>query len=123
MAFTQEKRLIAIDTPLGKDTLLLTSFSGREGMSQLFHFSAEFVSENHSIAYKNIVGKQVTLSVHLSGDDKRSWNGFVSRFACTGGDNRFSYYQAEIVPWPWFLTRTGDCRIFQQKTIPEIIKK
>ena len=123
MTVTQEKRLLAIETPLGKDALLLQSFSGHEAISQLFRFSADLLSENHSISFKNIVGKQVTLQVHHSGDDKRHWNGFVSRFSCVGGDNRFSYYRAEIVPWLWFLTRTADCQIFQQKTIPEIIKK
>ncbi len=123
MPYTQEQRLMSIKSPLGKDTLLLHSFSGHEGLSQLFHFSADFLSENHSISFKDIVGKQVTLQIHHQGDDQRYWNGFVSRFAFVGGDNRFSYYRAEIVPWVWFLTRTADCQIFQQKTIPEIIKK
>jgi len=123
MAHTQEKRIISIHTPLGKDTLLLHNFVAAEGISKLFHVTAELLSENHSISFKDIVGKQVTLQVQHAGDDKRHWNGFVSRFSCTGGDNRFSYYQAEIVPWLWFLTRTADCQIFQQKTIPEIIKK
>ena len=123
MPYTQEKRLITIDSPLGKDALLLRSFSGQEGISELFRFSADLLSENHSISHKDIVGKQVTLHVHHTDDDIRHWNGFVSRFACTGGDNRFSNYHAEIVPWLWFLTRTADCQIYQQKTIPEIIKK
>jgi type VI secretion system secreted protein VgrG len=123
MPHTQEHRLISFASPLGKDTLLLQSFSGHEAVSQPFHFSADFLSENHSISFKDIVGKQVTLRVHHAGDDQRYWNGVVSRFACVGGDNRFTRYRAEIVPWLWFLTRTADCHIFQNKTIPEIIKK
>lgn len=123
MAYTQDKRLIAINTPLGENVLLLQSLGGREGISQLFRFSTELISENHSIAFKDIIGKQVTIALQLFGDEKRYWNGFVSRFTCSGRDNRFSHYQAEIVPWVWFLTRTADCQIFQQKTIPEIIKK
>ena len=123
MAFTQEKRLIAIDSPLGKDALLLQSFSGQEGLSQLFLFSADLLSEHHSISFKDIVGKRVTIKLFHAGSDKRYWNGFVNRFAFVGGDNRFSHYRAEIVPWFWFLTRTADCQIFQQKTIPEIVTK
>jgi type VI secretion system secreted protein VgrG len=123
MPHTQEHRLISFASPLGKDALLLQSFSGHEAVSQPFHFSADFLSENHSISFKDIVGKQVTLLVHHAGDDKRHWNGFISRFACVGGDNRFTHYRAEIVPWLWFLTRTADCQIFQHKTILEIIKK
>jgi type VI secretion system secreted protein VgrG len=123
MAFTQDERLISINTPLGKDALLLRSFTGQEAMSQIFRFTTDFLSENHSITHKDIVGKQVTLTMRIVGNEKRIWNGFVNRFVCRGGDNRFSYYDAEIVPWLWFLTRTADCQIFQQKTIPEIIKK
>src|SRR5215472_6805833 len=124
MPYTQAHRTIAINSPLGEDALLLRSLTGGEGISRLFHFSVDLLSENHSIAHKDIVGKQVTISLyHSGGDGQRHWNGFVSRFACTGGDNRFSYYHAEIVPWLWFLTRTADCQIFQQKTIPEIVKK
>ena len=121
--YTQKSRLIHLDTPLGKDVLLLQALSGHEGISRLFRFSLELLSENHSVSFKDIIGKQVTIALHLPGDDERFWNGYVSHFACGSGDNRFSYYRAEIVPWLWFLTRTADCQIFQQKTIPEIIKK
>ena len=39
MAYSQENRLIAIDTPLGKDELLLASFKGIEGISRIFGLS------------------------------------------------------------------------------------
>ena len=26
-------------------------------------------------------------------------------------------------PWLWFLSRTADCRIFQEMTVPEIVEK
>jgi len=123
MPYTQEHRLITITTPLGDDVLLLKSFNGLEAISQLFHFSAELLSENHSIAFTDIVGKKVTLNIELSDKSNRHWNGYVSRFSWAGRDDRFTRYQAEIVPWFWLLTRTADCQIFQQKTIPEIIKK
>jgi type VI secretion system secreted protein VgrG len=121
--YNQEKHLLQIDTPLGKDTLLLIDLAGTESISHPFHFSVDLFSEHHSISYKDIVGKRVTITILQAGDDLRHWNGFVNRFAFVGGDNRFSHYRAEIVPWLWFLTRTADCQIFQQKTIPEIIKK
>ena len=28
-----------------------------------------------------------------------------------------------VRPWLWFLTRTTDCRIFQDKTVPDIVKQ
>ena len=39
--YTQEKHQLSIETPLGPDVLLLTQFSGREEMSQLFHYDLD----------------------------------------------------------------------------------
>ena len=36
---------------------------------------------------------------------------------------RYHRYRAEVRPWLWFLSRTSDCRIFQEMTVPDIIKK
>jgi hypothetical protein len=38
MPYTQENRLIGIETPLGKDILLLRGFSGQEGISRSLEF-------------------------------------------------------------------------------------
>jgi len=123
MAYTQENRLIAIDTPLGEDALLLQGFTGQEGISRLFSFDLDLLSEESSIPFDQIVGQKVTLTITLADGDKRYLNGFVSRFAQSGSDERFTYYRAEVVPWLWFLTRTTDCRIFQNMTVPDIIMK
>jgi type VI secretion system secreted protein VgrG len=32
-------------------------------------------------------------------------------------------YRAYLVPWLWMLTQTSDCRIFQNKTAPQIIQE
>jgi type VI secretion system secreted protein VgrG len=129
MAYKQENRLIAIDTPLRKDVLLLAGFHGSEGISRLFNFELAMVSENHSISFADIVGKNVTVSVVLADASKRYFNGVISRFAQgrgggdKGGDPRFSSYRATMVPWPWLLTRTADSRIFQKLSVPDIIDK
>ena len=121
--YTQENRIIAVDTPLGRDVLLLHSFSGVEGISRLFSFNLSLLSENSNIAFTDIIGQRVTISVATSNPSPRYINGFVSRFAQAGADPRFAYYQAEVVPWLWFLTRNANCRIFQNLTIPDIIAK
>lgn len=124
MPFSQENRLIAIDTPLGKDALLLQSFSGREGVSRLFSFQIDLLSESNSIDFSEIIGQNVTIRVLLSdGSTERYFNGMVSRFAQSGAGTQFTNYQMEMVPWTWFLTRITDCRIFQNLSIPDILKK
>jgi type VI secretion system secreted protein VgrG len=129
MRYTQDNRLIAIDTPLGKDVLLLGGFRGIEGLSTAFSFELGLLSENHTIAFEDIIGKNVTISVVLADGDKRYFNGVISRFAQgrgggeAGGDPRFSHYRASMVPWLWLLTRTADSRIFQKLSVPAIVEK
>jgi type VI secretion system secreted protein VgrG len=129
MAYKQENRLISIDTPLGRDVLLLAGFRGSEGISRLFSFDLAMVSENHNIAFESIMGRNVTISVFFHDGDKRYLNGIIARFSQgrgggdKGGDPRFSHYKATMVPWPWLLTMTADSRIFQKMSVPDIVEK
>jgi type VI secretion system secreted protein VgrG len=120
---TQENRSLAIQTPLGPDALMLTAFSGHEELSRLFNYQLELLSEKEDIAAKDIVGSQINFKIALSDDTPRYFNGFVSRFSAGGSIMGVRNYRAEVVPWLWFLTRTADCRIFQDMTIPQIIEK
>jgi type VI secretion system secreted protein VgrG len=123
MAITQATREISIDTPLGEDVLLLRSLRGHEEMSRLFTFDLDLVSEEPSIKYDDIVGKAVTIKLNLADGSQRYWNGFVSRFVQAERDENVSAYRAMVVPWLWFLDQTTDCRIFQNKAAPDIIKQ
>ena len=123
MPYTQKQRLLAIATPLGEDKLLLKTISGRESISRLFAYDLEVLSEDSSISFNDIIGQRVTIDILLTDGSKRYINGFVNRFSQSGIGQRFAYYQLQVVPWLWFLSRTANCRIFQNKTIPDIIKQ
>jgi type VI secretion system secreted protein VgrG len=123
MANTQDNRLAAINTPLGKDVLLLESFSGTEGVSELFRFEVRLLADvTRTIDFDAIVGKTVTVRV-FTPNGERFFNGLVSRFSEGSSDSSFTTYYAEIVPWLWMLTQTADCRIFQDKPVPDIISQ
>jgi len=121
---TQATRNIAIDTPLGEDILLLRSFSGHEEISRLFEFDLDLLSEDYEINFDNIIGQNVTIRMDLPEGGTRYWNGYINSFVQGGSTSvQFAQYQATMVPWLWFLTQTSDCRIFQGKTVPDIIKQ
>ena len=90
VGFTQTDRALRIDTPLGPDALLLRSFSGQEGVSQLFRFQLELLSEDDSISFDDIVGKNVTVHIQTV-DSERGLNGFISRFSQGSRDEHFTY--------------------------------
>lgn len=121
--YTQDGHLIAVKTPLGKDELYLKSFRGQEEFSRLFRYDLELWADTPSIDAKAIVGKNITVSIRYPDDSERYFNGIVGRFAYTGTGDRFSSFRVEMVPEFWFLTRTADCKIFQNKKVPDIIQE
>ncbi|MDE2406819.1 MAG: type VI secretion system tip protein VgrG [Xanthomonadaceae bacterium] len=117
----------------GEDDLLIEEMSGQEGVSRLFEFRLKLLSEREDIEPEDIIGKRAilrteTFDTHHSGGE-RFWNGFVSRFSITGTlpasspqDDTLYCYECDIVPWFWFMTQNEDCRIFQNKSVPDIIE-
>lgn len=121
---SQGQRLLAVSSPLGEDILLLLGFRGVEAVSQPFRFELELASQQETIAPTDLVGKPVSWRVGRIDKEPRHFHGIVSRLFAGGRDKRgLRSYRAEVVPWLWFLTRTADCKIFQQLKTPDIIKK
>ena len=120
---TQQNRLLAVSSPLGEDVLLLRSIHVEEELGRLFEFNLELYSEKSDISLSDILGQNLTVRLTLEGQETRFFNGYCSEFTQTGAFGRYSAYRATLRPWLWFLTRTSDCRIFQQKTVPDIVKE
>ncbi|MCK7513612.1 MAG: contractile injection system protein, VgrG/Pvc8 family [Desulfobacterales bacterium] len=68
-------------------------------------------------------GHQCDREDRTAGGGTRWFNGYVTRFSQVGMHGRYHAYRASIRPWLWFMTRRTNCRIFQELTVPEIIKK
>jgi type VI secretion system secreted protein VgrG len=131
MATTQDDRLMAIHTPLGKDFLLINRFSANEGLSELFSYDIELLHEENEpghipteVNQTQILGKAVTITIAQREDGvKREFTGIVSRFSQGVRDARFSFYYIKVVPHIWLLTQVYQSRIFQQKSVPDILKE
>jgi type VI secretion system secreted protein VgrG len=123
-ALIQDERLIAVETPLGKDYFLLAGLSGHEAVSQLFEFDLDMISDDVNVDPTQLVGENVTFSIMPRDGERSFFNGFVSHFFA--GEPVEGYgrrYHARIVPWLWFLTRAANCRIFQNQNVVDIIKQ
>ncbi|HKQ26840.1 MAG TPA: type VI secretion system tip protein TssI/VgrG [Burkholderiales bacterium] len=115
------KRVMEVVTPLGDD-LLFQRLHAREELSRLSEFELDLLSPKRDINLDEVLGKTFTVKLALPNDKSRYFNGYVTRFAQIGMQGRYHSYRATLRPWLWFLTRTADCRIFQEQTVPDIIK-
>jgi type VI secretion system secreted protein VgrG len=116
-------RPIPLTTPLGGDVLWFHSLTGQETLGRPFVYNLVLLSEDSQIAIDSLLGKTVTVELPTINNEKRYFHGCVTNFSQVGMLGRFHHYLATVRPWLWFLTRTSDCRIFQNMTAPEIIKQ
>jgi type VI secretion system secreted protein VgrG len=116
-------RVMDIATPLGEGVLLFHGMRGHEELGRISEYHLDLLSDNGEVDVDAILGKNVTIKLALPDDSTRYFNGFVTRFSQGQLHGRYYHYSATVHPWLWFLTRTADCRIFQEMTVPDIIKK
>lgn len=123
--YTQDNRFIAINSPLGKDVLLLKGIRMTEELGRPFVAHLDLRSETKDIDFKDIIGMNVTVRINLANGAVRYLNGFIADFSQHGVpyEGSMNQYKATMVPWLWFLTRSADCRIYQNQKIQDIVKK
>lgn len=123
-AFAHKNRLLNFTSTLGSDVLLVERFSGVEGISELFRYDVDLLAvAGTSIDSKDIVGQKVCLSIAADSSGKeRYFNGIVASFETAGGDAELNSYRAVMVPKLWLLTLNVNTRVFQDKTVLDVIK-
>jgi type VI secretion system secreted protein VgrG len=121
-SYQQANRLLTMTTPLGPDKLLLIGLVGTESISQLFQIQLDAIATHETkIPFDQLLGKKVTAHIRAPGGDQRHISGICNRVVQGARDATFTYYRLEIVPELWFLTRKTQSRIFQQKSVKEIL--
>lgn len=122
--FTQENRTLELFTPLGKDALLFQTLVGTEAISELYQFDIDAFAYNDNLPkFADIVGQPVAVEARLADGDSRWFHGIVKSFACLEHQETHAQYRLEVVPKFWLLTNVSRSRIFQQISIPDILKK
>lgn len=107
---------------LDTEVLRVVRFRGVEGVSQLSRFDVELVSTDPDVQFDGLVGEKAALS--WKGMEETRWvHGIVARFELVGHGRKLTYYNARLVPRVWTLTLRRQCRIFQNLSTPDILKK
>ncbi|MHB1024433.1 MAG: type VI secretion system Vgr family protein [Desulfobacteria bacterium] len=101
--------------------LLVMRFDLTEGVSVPYELSVELACDGE-VKMDDALGKEGFLTLTGDGGD-RIVHGVVDRFEHTGNRGRFGLYNARVVPYLRWLSLERDCRIFQNKSVPDIVKQ
>ena len=117
---------MTVSTPLGADKLLLVGFEGTEQVSGIYSFRLDMVATNvnaKDVKFDQLLGKELGVTMVMHEGKERYFRGICRRFEQGDRDKDFTTFRAEIVPQFWLTTRTAQSRIFQQISVPDILKK
>jgi type VI secretion system secreted protein VgrG len=128
--------------------LQLASVSGEEHLSKLYEYTVGFLTplesamsadEAANLDLKAMIGKELTVTVQLDGmgsfvpgriglsggvnvgEGAREISGIVTQARFAGRRGRQCHYLLTMKPWIYLADQRSDYRIFQRKTVIEII--
>jgi len=103
------------------DPLRLVSFTGTEGVSQLFRFTLELKSRGADVDVDGLLRQPAALKMTV-GDHTRQINGELLQFDVIGQSGPFTIYQAVLVPRLHKLSLYRSNEVHVDETLPEIIE-
>jgi type VI secretion system secreted protein VgrG len=102
--------------PLSFDTI-----DALEELGRPFCYTIHLASNTAKGDLSPLLGSSGTITFTLPDGSKRYVSGIISRAVYDGVIDANFRYRLELRPWIWLLSQAQNCRIFQQKSVWEII--
>ncbi len=106
---------------LPPDTFVVHSFTGKEGLSELYRYDVLLVAQDNSISYEKILQKPCCLTMQ-GRTHTLTANGIVASLKLKQFESGKALYQALLVPQIHNLTLQQYSQIFLDKSFPGILK-
>jgi type VI secretion system secreted protein VgrG len=107
----------------GVGELRVIRYEGHESMSRLFEFEVYVSSKEGDVALADAVGQKAHLRFGADEERQRHVHGIVRRFEHTSETLHGASFKVTVVPDAFRLTLRRDCRIFQEMSVIDIVKK
>jgi type VI secretion system secreted protein VgrG len=121
--YIQTDRAIQIDLGLGdRDSMLIRGFHGTEAVSRLYEYRLDLRLQGKTMRFDEVVGKKATITLEIASGMTRQFHGIITQLSRGSRDGDFIYFRALLRPKIWRLTKTWDCRIYQDKTVVDILQ-
>jgi len=100
--------------------LHVLELAGEEGISQLFSFKVVLAAPTSDMEFEDVVGKEALLTIKGL-QRRRHVHGVIDTLEQRETAAGYTVYHLDLVPAAWQLRYRRDCRIFQEKTVEQII--
>ncbi|UQZ88934.1 type VI secretion system tip protein VgrG [Deltaproteobacteria bacterium Smac51] len=97
------------------------SLEGREKLNEPYEFDLELVSREANVDLIDLLGRQALLTMADHTGGRRKVHGSIREAQQLHTGNAFTHYKVFIVPRLWYLGENENHRVFQNKSVVDII--
>jgi type VI secretion system secreted protein VgrG len=116
-----EEREITLKIAAISEEIHFARMEGWDEISHPFRYEIQFSTQSLDLEPLDVLGTPVVIEV--TGDAPRHFHGLATEFGLAEIRDDYAFYRVTAAPWLWFLSMKTDNRIFQEKTVPEIIEE
>ena len=94
-------------------------FKGREALSEPFRWTIDFTTPQNNLAPEEVLMKYATLRMRSG----KAVHGIITRLEWLSTTADQAHYRVELSSRLALLSRTRQCRIFQNQSVPEVVEQ
>lgn len=124
---SDQRSLKAASGPYSASQLIPERITGSEGLCQLSVYEVDLITDQVDVTPADLLGKAIGVELRQLDGAPAYVHGHVVRLQIgdfIGGQfgGQYRRISCRLVPWFWFLDHTTDCRVFQNRTVQEILE-
>ena len=108
------------DVP-GADALMVEAFVANDELQNIGARDVIVVSTNAHISLAQLLGKPAILYITLADGTRTSFSGDIRGAAMLGSNGGLTRYRLRLAPWLWRLSQVHNSRVWQDKSVLEIV--
>ena len=126
-SFSSVSRLYALsfkdqNLHVGASGLLVEAFAATDSINAIGSRDLIVLSSSAHLELKTLLGQTASLHTSLSDGSRSSFTGLINQAAMLGSEGGLARYRIRLVPWFWLLTQCRTSRVWQDKTVIEIVE-
>uniref|UniRef100_UPI00131F39D9 type VI secretion system Vgr family protein n=1 Tax=Xanthomonas fragariae TaxID=48664 RepID=UPI00131F39D9 len=114
-------RLYRLQLP-GGDVQVVERWSGSERLSEGFVWWVDVLSTQANLPLEAWLGRRATLYTRLADGGESPRTGLIHEAYELGSDGGLARYRVGLVPWTWWLSQGRHSRVFQERTLVQIVE-
>ncbi|MES3025716.1 MAG: type VI secretion system Vgr family protein [Pseudomonadota bacterium] len=106
---------------LGSGGLLVEAFAADDAVQGVGGRDVIVVSTSAHVKLAPLLGQPASLKVSLADGSRTIFCGDITEAAMLGSEGGFARYRLRLTPWMWRLSQARNCRVWQDKSVIEIV--